>query len=132
MRVLTYEECVEVSGAGRWGWLGKLGQFLRDVFAGAGGNVLADQVTEAGEDEDGPVVTFDPQNGASIIDSGTAWGEDENGTFQAGWFWTDTNGVTWFDMNGDGQVESNGFFTDDGTFWTQPVNGGPTTTTGPN
>ncbi|OGN45119.1 MAG: hypothetical protein A2623_10610 [Caulobacterales bacterium RIFCSPHIGHO2_01_FULL_70_19] len=134
MRVLTYEECVEVSGAGRWGWVAKIGKFIRDVFAGAAANELSDQIDDAQDDaqDDGPVMTFDPATGADIVDSGTAWGEDENGNFQSGWYWTDSNGITWYDMNMDGNVESAGYFTDDGTFWTEPVTGGPTTPTGPN
>lgn len=114
MRELTYEECMEVSGAGRWGWIRAIGSFFKDILSGAGGSVLADHVSE--QDDIGGTITYDPSNGASIVDSGTAWGESD-GQFQAGWYWTDSNGMTYWDMNMDGSVDSRSYVSDDGTYW---------------
>jgi hypothetical protein len=115
----------------RRGWLA-VGKFLRDVFAGAEGNMLSDQAQEAGEEDDsGATITFDPSNGAAIVDSGTTWGEDDNGNFQAGWYWTDSNGMTYYDMNMDGSVDSRGYFSSDGTYWTDNMDNNWTTPSGP-
>ena len=124
MRELTFDECNMVSGAGG-GKFGPFFKWLLDVMAGFVGNEMSDAINPAIEQApEGPPVTFDPTD-QTITGNGPAW--NANGS---GWVWHDENGVSWYDMDGDGAPESRSYTTDDGTVWTDQMDNNWTATGG--
>jgi hypothetical protein len=114
MRELTFDECQAVAGSGRWGAFFRM---LKEIFVGGAGGVLAQEVEEATEPPpEQPPTTFDPTN-ETFVAHGDAWGQDANGNFQSGQYWMTPDGVIYYDMDNDGQVESATYQSEDGTVW---------------